>query len=321
MNKPLVSAIIPTYNYARYMADCVESVLGQSYSSIELIVIDDGSTDDTRQRLEPYMDRIRYVYQENKGVGGARNRGIQLAGGRYVALLDADDLWHRRKIEMQMRYVEENPNAAVVAVGYIEDLGAGWPAVDSSWPPVVKSFTLEQLALHARFLPSGVLIRKDCFDSVGMFRPEISGADDRDLFVRLATRYEIVQLDLPLVFGRNHGLNQSANARRMDTADRRMLNDLFDQVEGLRGRRILRRKAFSCAACMASVLYAMAGDQTTALARIVESLVLWPFRYEREHLKTPTDRLKILGMILLRMLGLKPPHQNAAVVSDEEMHG
>ncbi len=104
----------------------------------------------------------------------------------------------------------------------------------------------------------------------------------------------------------------------MDLADRRMLKDLFDQVDVLKGRRILRRKAFSCAACMASVLYATADDQATALARILESLVLWPFRYEREHLKTPTDRLKVLGIILLRMLGLKAPHPQLTAMSEEQ---
>ncbi len=74
MSEPLVTAIIPTYNYARYMDDCVGSVLGQSYPNVELIVIDDGGTDNTRKRLEPYMDRIRYVYQENQGVGGRATR-------------------------------------------------------------------------------------------------------------------------------------------------------------------------------------------------------------------------------------------------------
>jgi glycosyltransferase involved in cell wall biosynthesis len=315
-NNPLVSALIPTYNYARYMADCVGSVLGQTYPNVELIVVDDGGTDDTRQRLENYMDRIRYIYQENQGVGGARNTGIKAARGEYVALLDADDMWHPRKIEMQMRYVQENPNASVVAVEFTEERGDGWPALPSSWPPRVESFTIEQLALHARFLPSGVLIRKSCFDSVGMFRTEISGADDRDLFVRLASRYQLVQLHIPLVYGRDHGLNQSNDPVRMDAADRRMLKDLFDQVDALRGRQILRRKAFSCAACTASVSYATSGDQATALARILESLILWPFRYERGHLKTPMDRMKILGVILLRMLGLKAPHRKWAVAPE-----
>jgi glycosyltransferase involved in cell wall biosynthesis len=315
MTEPLVSAIIPTYNYARYMADCVGSVLGQSYRNVELIVVDDGSTDETCERLEPYMDRIRYIYQENRGVGAARNTGIKEARGEYVALLDADDVWHPRKIEMQMKYVRENPVAGVVAAQFTDDRSEGWPALSSIWPPKTESFTLEQLALHARFLPSGVLIQKSCFDSVGIFRTEISGADDRDLFVRIASRYPIVLLELPLVYAREHGLNQSNDPVRMDTADRRMLNDLFDRVDALRGRRILRRKAFSSAACSASLLYAAAGNQTKALARILESFVLWPFHYESGRLKTPMDRLKILGVILLRMLHLKQPHRYYAPVS------
>ncbi|NJO53255.1 MAG: glycosyltransferase family 2 protein [Leptolyngbyaceae cyanobacterium RM2_2_4] len=92
---PLVSVVIPTYNCDRYIVQAIESVLSQTYSNSETIVVDDGSIDQTQRVLEPYFDRIRYVYQQNQGVSGARNRGIQEASGELVAFLDADDFFRR----------------------------------------------------------------------------------------------------------------------------------------------------------------------------------------------------------------------------------
>jgi len=98
MTSPLVTVVIPTYNYGRYICETVESALGQTYSPVEIIVVDDGSMDDTRERLATYGDRIRYIHQQNRGLSAARNTGIQAARGEFVALLDSDDLWLPDKV-------------------------------------------------------------------------------------------------------------------------------------------------------------------------------------------------------------------------------
>jgi len=100
---PDISVIIPTYNRDEFVTKAVDSVLSQSYTSYELIVVDDGSTDNTREVLKPYMDRISYIYQENAGVSAARNAGIMAASGRWIAFLDSDDTWMPDKLARQIQ--------------------------------------------------------------------------------------------------------------------------------------------------------------------------------------------------------------------------
>ncbi len=320
MDTALVSAVLPTYNYGRFVGDAVSSVLAQSYPHVEVIVVDDGSTDDTRKRLEPYMGRIRYIYQKNQGQHAARNAGIQAARGQYIGLLDSDDMWHPRKLELQMNYIARNPDARIVASNLIIDLSRGWPSVNAADEITMRKISIEQLVVCARFAPSGVIIRKDCFDTVGYFRPNIVGAEDRDMWIRLASQFEINWLDAPLMFYRNHGGNISTAATRMDRVDRLMLDGVFKDIQSLHGRPILRRKAYSYAACMASFLYTAGDNHRTAMARILQSLVLWPFPYERKTLKGTTARLKMLGVIWLRMLGLKRPHGSMALEGAGSAH-
>src|SRR5438445_9254645 len=127
MNKDLVSVVIATYNYGRFVTQAVESVLAQTYVNIEIIVVDDGSDDDTREQLAPYGDRIRYIYQENQSVAAARNTGIRAATGDLIAFLDADDVWHPHKLELQMHYLADHPAVALVAVERLAEGAASWP--------------------------------------------------------------------------------------------------------------------------------------------------------------------------------------------------
>ena len=102
---PTVSVIIPTFNRSKLVVNAIRSVLCQTYRDYEIIVVDDGSTDDTAEALTPYMDRIRYVYQANLGPGAAQNRGIQLARGKWISILASDDLWLPTKLEAQLKVV------------------------------------------------------------------------------------------------------------------------------------------------------------------------------------------------------------------------
>ncbi|HGG59096.1 MAG TPA: glycosyltransferase family 2 protein, partial [Gammaproteobacteria bacterium] len=107
---PFFSVIIPSYNHAHYVCEAIDSVLDQTFSDFEIIVVDDGSTDHTRQAIQGYEHpAIHYIYQDNKGLPGARNTGIRHARGRWIALLDADDLWHRERLAHIAEHIRRHP--------------------------------------------------------------------------------------------------------------------------------------------------------------------------------------------------------------------
>ena len=112
--RPLVSIIIPTYNRAKFLPTAIQSALQQSYPNIEVIVIDDGSTDNTKMALEPFKDKIRYFATEHKGTAHARNVGMKAATGKYIAFLDSDDTYLPNKIEIQVSFIEEHPEVGMV---------------------------------------------------------------------------------------------------------------------------------------------------------------------------------------------------------------
>src|SRR5712692_4545848 len=112
--RPLVSVVIPAYNAGDYIVETLGSALAQTYAHREIIVIDDGSTDDTHRRVEPYLRQIRYIRQENAGEGGARNTGLRAATGDYLAFLDADDLWLPEKLEVQLQVAARHPESRMI---------------------------------------------------------------------------------------------------------------------------------------------------------------------------------------------------------------
>src|SRR5262245_42426048 len=212
MSEELVSVVIPTYNYGHFVTEAVESVLAQTYRAREIIVVDDGSTDDTASRLAVYGDAIRYIYQPNKGLSAARNTGIGAARGQLIALLDSDDKWHPRKLEAQLDYLVRFRQTGLVATGVATDIEAGWPDVGDPQRIVARAFTLKQLLLRSRFGPSGVLVRKECFDAVGLFDTSLRSAEDRDMWIRIAGKFQVVKLEAPLKWYRQHDGNMSKAA-------------------------------------------------------------------------------------------------------------
>src|ERR1051326_446413 len=125
-----VSIIIPAYNQAQFLAAAIESALQQTHRDVEVVVIDDGSTDDTRQVAERFANRIIYVYQENTGLPGARNRGIRESSGEYLCFLDSDDSYHSEKAQRQAELLDENPEIGFVYCDIIttDEAGQTFPA-------------------------------------------------------------------------------------------------------------------------------------------------------------------------------------------------
>jgi len=200
--RPTTSIIIPTYNRANLVKEAVESVLAQSFTDFELIVIDDGSTDNTRESLAPYLDSLRYIYQENRGVSAARNLGISVARGRYIAFLDSDDLWLKDKLLMQVDFMEQNPEAQIC---YTEEI---WYRNGRRVNPKLKhrkysGWIFERSLALCIISPSSVLLRKELLDRVGGFDEGLPACEDYDLWLRITKDYPVYLIDRPLIVKRN----------------------------------------------------------------------------------------------------------------------
>lgn len=219
---PRVSVIIPTYNRARVIRDAVDSVLAQDFRDFELIVVDDGSTDGTRDILDAYLDasdgnfpRIRALTQENRGVSAARNRGIAAASGQYVAFLDSDDLWFPKKLSTQVAFFEENPEALICQTDEI------WirrgvrvnPKKKHSKP---SGMIFEESLGLCLVSPSAVLIERSLFDKVGLFDESLPICEDYDLWLRVSCRYPVYLIDQPLITKRGGHEDQLSSAPGMD---------------------------------------------------------------------------------------------------------
>jgi glycosyltransferase involved in cell wall biosynthesis len=219
----LVSAVIPTYNYGAFVEEAVESALGQTHRRMEVIVVDDGSTDDTAERLARYGDRIRVVWQENRGLSAARNRGIREARGEWVALLDSDDVWHRDKTRVQLRALGQYPDVRLIGSTFVKELSQG----DLADPRGIVALGVEDLVGRTRFGPSSAMIRRDCLDEVGYFDESLRSVEDRDMWLRIAARYPVVLVDSPCWLYRTHPNQMNRHANRMHENYRRVLRSFF----------------------------------------------------------------------------------------------
>jgi glycosyltransferase involved in cell wall biosynthesis len=203
---PLVSVIIPAYNCARFIGEALESVYKQTYKNWEIVIIDDGSKDKTNDALSPHMDKIKYFYQNNKGTAAARNAGVERARGELIAFLDNDDYWLPKKLEIQVRAIQNFPDVCLAFTDG-KSFDRSGPLSDSLMPIhfrdwikchkkgdsiFIKGWIFKELLLgNVISSATSVLIRKKCFTDIGGFDEEISISDDYDLYLRLARFYPI----------------------------------------------------------------------------------------------------------------------------------
>jgi glycosyltransferase involved in cell wall biosynthesis len=206
--EPLVSVVIPCYNHARYIEEAIRSVESQEYSNHEIIVVDDGSTDNTEDIVKKFKNRTIYLRQENRGTAAARNLGIALARGEFIAFLDADDSWLPGKLQKQMKAIDADPSVGLVACGEfdIDESGKilGGPWVYGNYPNREK--LLEALSI-GQVIPggsSGILIRKECLLEVGDFDASLKIGEDWDMWLRIIRKYNAVFITEPLVLIRKN---------------------------------------------------------------------------------------------------------------------
>ena len=218
METGLVSAIIPNYNYASYLKEAIDSVLGQTYPFVEAIVVDDGSTDGSRELIESYGTRIRAVFQRNGGVSAARNAGVASSRGEYIAFLDADDVWLPQKVERQVERFTNDRSIGLVHVGVEEIDGDGRNLAFQT--DGLEGYVAKDLLLFERPVilggGSGFMVRRDVFDGVGGFDTRLSTSADWDLFYRVASRHRVGFVAEPLLRYRYHGSNMHGKFNVME---------------------------------------------------------------------------------------------------------
>lgn len=207
---PKVSVIIPTYNAANYITEAIDSVLSQTFIDYEVIVVDDGSTDNTRDIIRKYNGKIKYTYQKNSGTSAARNTAIRESRGEYLAFLDADDLWLPEKLEVQVKFLDQNPDLAFVCSdSYVIDKSQ---KIINIWAKGIRNYeTFESLYEENFVLILTVLMRKSCLLNVGGFDEELIISQDYDLWLRIAKKYKFKHLNIPLAKYRLHQNNISRN--------------------------------------------------------------------------------------------------------------
>lgn len=212
---PRISVIIPTYNREWCVLEAVDSVRSQTYTDFEVIVVDDGSTDNTNRRLEAASDAIRLLRQDNKGVSAARNSGAALARGQWLAFLDSDDLWLPEKLAWQYEYIETHPDVVICQTEeYWYRNGRRVNPKKRHQKPSGMFFTASlSLCLVS---PSAVMIRKDVFEAFGGFDISLPACEDYDLWLRIGLQYPIHLIDTPLIIKRGGHPDQLSSAPGLD---------------------------------------------------------------------------------------------------------
>ena len=193
-----VSVVVPTFDRASVLPRALDSVIEQTRLPAEVIVVDDGSTDATAELVESRFPGVRLLRQENRGVSAARNRGIEASRGEWIALLDSDDEWRPRKLEMQLSALEAQPDLRICHT-------------DEIW--IRKGRRVNPRQIHAKhggwifehclplcaMSPSSIVIHRSIFEAVGMFNEALPACEDYDLWLRICSRYPVLYLDEPLV--------------------------------------------------------------------------------------------------------------------------
>nr|WP_319396703.1 glycosyltransferase family 2 protein [uncultured Desulfobacter sp.] len=196
-NTEMISVIIPTFNRAWALKRAVDSALDQDYAHKEIIVVDDGSTDDTQEVLAGYDGQIRVLIQENKGVSAARNFGIKESRGGFIALLDSDDAWEKKKLSCQVDFFKSNPDAMICQTEEI------WIRNGKRVNPKKKHKKPSGMIFEASLKlclvsPSAVMIKRELLDQKGMFNEAFEVCEDYDLWLRISHDTPVYLIDTPL---------------------------------------------------------------------------------------------------------------------------
>ena len=272
---PRVSVVIPAFNAERYIREALDSVMAQTWRDLEVVVVDDGSTDGTREIVAGYGEAVRLVEQANAGPSAARNRGVREARGELVAFIDADDLWLPGKLALQLPLFDGEGRVALVysRAEYMDDAGRPLPTQQLAKPSGRVYWRL----LEGNCVPtSSVVVRRGCFERAGGFATDMIWAEDWYLWVRVAREWEFGFVDRVLVRHRSHGSALSAQRGKaylgaLDALARAARDDRRPRTRRI-ARRTRRRLHRTQGLRMAD-----ADDWASARRPLLQALARWPF--------------------------------------------
>lgn len=281
-----VTIITPAFNAEQYLKKTIESVLSQTFSDYEMIIIDDGSTDATKTIAQEYIKRypqkIKYIYQDNHGLSHARNTGIKAAQGEYIALLDSDDEWFPNRLEESVKAMEADPLCGLVHSNIMR--------IDTSNEPLeipvrekqyLSGMIFKELLLRkAHIACPTVLFRKSCLETIGLFDESLIkdqlGCEDRDLWLRLSRKFKICYIDQVLAYYRMSPGSMSRNRERMMKARSYVIEK---NVKDLPNADVLKKQAYAVIYKDLADEFLLEGDYEKARANYGQSLKYWPFSF------------------------------------------
>lgn len=305
-----VTVIIPAYNYAQFLPDAISSALSQAWDVLEVLVIDDGSTDNTAAVLSDIRDpRLRVIHQPNAGLSAARNTGIREARHGILAFLDADDRWTPGFLKTVVPHLIEAPATTAIAA-------CGWQRMTKEGKlveqpkrilPPPRMLSARDFIVRNRFFPSAVVVRKSVFIECGDFDTSLRSSEDRDMWIRITTRYQAKYIDEPLVHIRRHGENMSRNAVRMRMNTSRTLGKAWAAGTVSRFNLPFWARARAVFEFSSAWTHFSAGHRGAALIYLAYSFILWPFFLNPSAFsELPLFRLRALRNFLISKAETQP---------------
>ncbi len=228
-----VSVVISTYNRARMLKRAIQSVLNQTFQDFELIVVDNASTDHTKEVVQSFSEeRLHYLcHEQNRGGSAARNTGIKYAQGPYIAFLDDDDEWFPQKLEKQLKKMEAAQSAGLIYVGS-EVFNEKKQKIEQVYLPQYRGQVYERVLLSTIFSSvSNVLVRRECFQKVGLFDEELSSCQDWEMWLRIAREYEFDFVPEVLLRINVHEDHISTNYQSLIPGRTRMVQKHYDEFK------------------------------------------------------------------------------------------
>lgn len=276
---PKVSVVIPTYNRGEYISETLKSVLSQTYTDFEVVVVDDGSTDDTKRILQPFESKIKLVEQPNSERAVARNNGIENSSGEYIAFLDSDDLWKENKLAKQVEVLDRCKQYAMCYGQSLrindksEQIKSAKRQLEGYSGSIFEKFLIRNFVVSAT-----PLVRRENIDQIDGFQTKYIPYEDWEYWARLSLTGDFYFINEPLAYYRIHPQQsvQLASAKKIEDATTLVLEDLFKLKDISEG---LKNKSLGLANLRFAYWYLIAGDIKTAKERLFKAASFYPGFY------------------------------------------